>query len=83
MRWALRWTGLATRGERNARAVRVNVCAVALPNLPRAFAGYRLLYLSAVHNDGVAGLAEARCEQLAGLRADACVFAGDFRYHDE
>jgi len=81
MRWALHCTGLTKRGERNARALRVNAYSIVLPNLPRAFDGYRLLHLSDVHIDGVAGLTEALCEHLAGLHADACVFTGDFRYH--
>ena len=80
VRGLLRCTGLRKRGERNARALRVNAYTVTLPGLPRAFHHYRLLHLSDVHIDGVVGLPEVLCEQLSGIDADACVFTGDFRY---
>ncbi len=79
IRLGLRSTGLYRRGERNARDVRLVEIECALPHLPAAFDGYRLLHLTDLH----IGLSPPNTERVIEIAADTpcdlCVMTGDFR----
>src|SRR4030065_1022485 len=51
IRNSLRLAGLHGRGRRNALAIQLRENEVTLPNLPRAFDGFSLLQLTALHVD--------------------------------
>jgi predicted MPP superfamily phosphohydrolase len=78
----LRAVGLYGTGRRNSLSPVVRRITLSYTNLPAAFDGFRLLQLSDFHIDGVDGLAEALAAVLAGIRADLCVFTGDYRFED-
>ncbi|NWG14459.1 MAG: metallophosphoesterase [Acidobacteria bacterium] len=76
-------SGMLRRGERNALDSRLRTLEFEFANLPASFEGFRILHLSDIHADGLAGLAEASCARLRGLEADLCVLTGDYRYDIE
>lgn len=78
---ALRASGLYGRGQRNARTIVVREHALALPRLPAAMHGFRLLHISDLHIDVDRDFAATIAERVRGLAWDACVITGDFRYH--
>ena len=48
-------------------------------DLPAALDGYRILHLTDLHLDGLAGIVPIAVERLRGLEADLCVLTGDYR----
>lgn len=80
LRLFLRVTGLRTRGETNARSIELRQVRFEFANLPKAFDGFRILHLSDLHSDGLAGLPDAICELVGGLTPDLCVLTGDYRF---
>lgn len=81
IRAALRMTGLAGVTRRNFLDVHVVENEVALPGLPEAFDGFRLLQLTDLHCDLDPDLVDVAIARLAGLACDAVVLTGD--YHNE
>lgn len=78
--WFFRMLRLLKLGERNALDLQVNHLQLAFDNLPPAFDGYRILHLSDLHIDGVAGLTEAICGKIQDLEYDLCLLSGDYRF---
>lgn len=74
---ALRLTPLDTRGRRNALAVRRVELEFAVPGLPPAFDGYRLLHVSDTHLDVFPEIAEAAHQLLDGVEVDLLAVTGD------
>lgn len=81
VRLALRFTGLAALGRRNALALTVRRNTIVLPELPAAFAGLRILHLSDLHFDGFPGFGQRIARVLAGLAFDVAVITGDYRFY--
>jgi predicted MPP superfamily phosphohydrolase len=81
VRAGLRVTGLSRRAYREFLDVRVVENVVALPSLPAAFDGFRLLQISDLHSDIDPALIERVIELLAVSRFDRCVLTGD--YHNQ
>ena len=79
MRGLLRLSGLYGRGRRNARHIRVNRNRIALPRLPTAFEGFRILHLSDLHLDMTEDFPHAVVGAVRDLDYDVCVMTGDFR----
>jgi len=77
----LRVTGLAAWGRRNALALTVRQRRLALPDLPPAFDGLRILHLSDLHFDGFPGFGQHIARTLAGQPFDLVVITGDYRFH--
>ncbi len=78
IRGLLRATGLLARGERNALSPVVRDIRFTFDTLPKDFCGFRLMHLSDLHADGLAGLAEAICDKIRGIEVDLCVLTGDY-----
>lgn len=77
---ALRITGLAAWGRRNALALTVRQNTIALPGLPPAFAGLRILHLSDLHFDGFPDFGQRIARTIAGHSFDLVVITGDYRF---
>ncbi len=77
---AFNLTGLTLRGRRNALEVRMTSIAPALPGLPMAFDGYRILFATDLHLDGLDGLTEHLRALVRGEHFDLCLLGGDLRY---
>lgn len=79
MKGVFRLLGLYERGKQNA--LRIDTCEVQLtfPDLPPSFDGYRVLFLSDLHLDGLDGLTETLQPIVRSLPADLCIIGGDLR----
>jgi hypothetical protein len=76
---AFKWSGLLPRGKANALAFEIREIPVIDPTLPAAFDGYRILFMSDLHLDGLNGLPERLCGLLPTVQADLCLLGGDYR----
>ena len=77
----LRAAGLDVRGRDNCLDVRVTTRDQPLGRLPAAFDGFRLLHLSDLHLDLVAGFADAVIGLIERTPHDLAVITGDFADH--
>lgn len=75
----IRAAGLYQRGVANALDIRWRKMILSFPDLPDSFHGYRVVYLSDLHLDGLDNLAERLGELLAAEEADLCLLGGDYR----
>ncbi len=74
-----RITGTYRAGLRNALNIVVREYDFVLDNLPPAFDGFRILYLSDLHIDGNPDLLQAVLDRTKEVEVDICVFGGDYR----
>ena len=79
MKTAFKALGIYERGKRNALAIEKREVSFHLSDLPRAFDGYKILFLSDLHLDGLEGLTEKTIEIVRQSPADLCILGGDFR----
>ncbi len=77
----LRLIGLHGRGLRNALDVQRVEIEVAVPELPAAFEGFRLLHVSDTHLDILPELAAVARRLLSGVEVDLLVLTGDVHGH--
>lgn len=79
----LRSIGQYTCWRRNALAPELVEFELALPNLPTAFDGYRILHVSDTHFDTLPELAMIARDLLAGVKVDLLALTGDVlgRHH--
>ncbi len=67
------------RGKQNALVIEKREVSFDFGDLPPAFDGYRVLFVSDLHLDGLDGLTEKIIEMVRQTPADLCVLGGDFR----
>ncbi|MDY0041066.1 MAG: CDP-archaeol synthase [Desulforhabdus sp.] len=79
MKWCFRALGLYRRGMRNALQIEVTHINFDFEELPPAFDGYRILFLTDLHLDGLEGLTEKLQTLVGNIQADLCVIGGDLR----
>ncbi|MGA7874308.1 MAG: CDP-archaeol synthase [Desulfoferrobacter sp.] len=79
MKSFFRLLGLYNKGLQNALNVRVSRLAFNFQQLPEVFNGYRILYLSDLHLDGLQSLTEKLQLLVRDLPVDLCVIGGDLR----
>ena len=77
---ALALSGLAGRAWRNALAITFARRTLALPSLPAAFEGFRVLHVSDPHFGADPALDDAIVAGVADTEHDLCVMTGDYRY---
>jgi predicted MPP superfamily phosphohydrolase len=80
IRAGLSLAGLRGRGLRNTRNIQCLDNEVRLARLPPAFDGFGLLHLSDLHLDVNESFVDHLVGRVRGLRHDACVLTGDFRF---
>jgi len=80
IRVGLKCLGLYDRATRNTLDIRIVENHVAVPELPPAFNGFRLLQLSDLHIDLNDAIAHAIIEQVRDVDYDLCVLTGDYRF---
>lgn len=78
--WFFKVSHLRARGESNALDVEVKRLEFEMPNLPEAFDGFTVLFLSDLHIDCLDGLADAVGRTVSSLEYDICVLGGDYRF---
>jgi predicted MPP superfamily phosphohydrolase len=79
MTGAFRLLGLYEKGRENALQICKREITLTFPDLPEAFDGYTILFMSDLHLDGLDGLTEKLQELLAPLTADLFLLGGDLR----
>ena len=82
LRLGLKAVGLYKVGRSNSLSPQFREITLHYPSLPENFDGFRLLQLTDFHIDGVDGLVEVLRPILAKIKADLCVFTGDYRFED-
>jgi len=75
----LKLTGLYGRGLENALKVQISNREIFFKNLPEAFDGYRILYLSDLHIEAIPRLTEIIIDLVKDLNYDICLLGGDYR----
>jgi uncharacterized protein len=80
VRNCMRLSGLYGRAMTNARTLATVHNRAAMPGLPRAFEGFRILHLSDLHIDVSEQTAHAIIEAVRGVDCDLCVLTGDYRF---
>lgn len=71
--------GLYDKGVKNALDVRVTPVTFHFENLPEAFDGYTILFMSDFHLDGLDGLTEKLGSMVEKTPVDLCILGGDYR----
>lgn len=79
MKGAFYLLGLYQKGRQNALDIRLKQTTLEFEDLPAAFDGYTILFLTDLHLDGLAGLHERIHALVAPLHVDLCLFGGDYR----
>ncbi len=79
MKSIFRLLGIYEKGKQNALRLRKCDVTFSFGDLPGAFDGYRILFLSDLHLDGLDGLAEQLREIIKDMPADLCIIGGDLR----
>lgn len=67
------------RGKRNALVIEKQEVSFHCRDLPPAFDGYKILFLTDLHLDGLDGVTEKTIEIISQTPADLCVLGGDLR----
>ncbi len=67
------------RGKKNALIIEKQEVSFHFCDLPPVFDGYKILFLSDLHLDGLDGLTEKVIEIIRQIPADMCILGGDFR----
>lgn len=79
MKTVFRCLGLYERGRRNALDFEVREVTFTFPGLPPSFDGYRVLFLTDLHLDGLDGLTDRLREVVMDMDVDLCLIGGDLR----
>ncbi len=77
--WLFKLAGLYEKGRHNALQVKVEEVTFWFPELPKAFDGYTILFVTDLHLDGLDGFTEKLIEQIQGIKVDLCLIGGDIR----
>ncbi len=76
----LRIPGLQQQAEEYLHNIQLTTFNWNFDDLPPAFRNYRILHLSDLHIDAIAGLTEAIHETIRDSRPDLIVLTGDYRF---
>lgn len=79
VKWTIKLLQLWNRGMRNAEQLQITPCTMTLPDLPPQFDGYRILFASDLHIEGINALHERMIEQASHESYDICLLGGDYR----
>ncbi|ARJ66787.1 hypothetical protein WV31_14455 [Magnetospirillum sp. ME-1] len=75
----MRLIGLEAKARRNAGGVRLTRLEFSFPDLPPAFDGYTILFLSDIHVGSVPQGIETAAAMAAGVPCDLALLGGDFQ----
>jgi len=77
--WLFQVTGLYSKGKKNALAIGVTEQSFFFPELPEKFDGFRILFLSDLHLDGLEGIDHEISRIVHDIETDLCLIGGDLR----
>lgn len=79
----LKLSGYYRKGVKNALDIQLRTVMISIPDLPPAFHGYSILFLTDLHINGHENLVQKLDEKLAELpETDICILGGDYRMED-
>jgi len=73
-------TFLEKRGYRNTIDVKLKEYTVFFDNLPESFEGFKIVFISDLHLDGLLPLSRKIIDELEKIEYDLAVLGGDYRY---
>ncbi len=79
MKTAFQMAGIYERGKQNALLIDTKEVLLEFPDLPPSFDGYRILFLTDLHLDGLDGLTDKLLGIVREIPSDLCILGGDFR----
>jgi hypothetical protein len=79
MKGTFRLLGIYEKGVHNALQIQERQVTLVFDGLPEAFDGYKIIYMSDLHLDGLDGLTEKLQSILRSTSADLCLLGGDIR----
>lgn len=71
--------GLHQQGVQNALNLKTKKIIFSHPDLPEPFEGFRILFMSDLHLDGLPELTDVLIEKCRKIEADLCLIGGDIR----
>lgn len=77
--WLIKIFGLYDKGKKNALDVQLIKKDFYFSRLPKEFDGYRILFLTDLHLDGLEGLTERLIDLVSNTDVDLCLVGGDLR----
>jgi len=77
--WMFKLAGLQKKGKDNALNIELVETTLSFPDLPAGFDGFRILFLTDLHLDGLEGLTDRLIKRIDGVEADLCLVGGDIR----
>jgi len=77
--WLIKTFGLYDKGKKNALDVQLIKKDFSFARLPKEFDGYRILFLTDLHLDGLEGLTEKLIDLISNTDVDLCLVGGDLR----
>jgi hypothetical protein len=77
--WIFKLTGLYTKGKKNALDIKCEEKNFFFKELPAAFDGFRVMFLTDLHLDGLDGLEQKIAGILDDVNVDLCCIGGDIR----
>ena len=80
VKYGLKITGLDKLAYENAKRVKVREFALKFEDLPDSFIGYKILFMSDLHIDGMNSLCEILISVVKPLKYDICLLGGDYRF---
>jgi len=80
VKFALKLTGLEKRSYQNALNLQVTEHSITLQNLPESFEGYKILFITDLHIDGIDELPAIIIDRINDLEYDICLLGGDYRF---
>lgn len=78
-RLGLKLSGLYSKGQENARQIKLEQKTFYFSKLPESFDGFRVLHLSDFHIDSIPGHADNIIKAIESLEYDVAFFTGDYR----
>ena len=77
--WLIKALGLYEKGKKNALEIQLIEKDFTFAGLPKEFEGYRILYMSDLHLDGLEGLTKKLIDLVVDTEVDLCLLGGDLR----
>lgn len=77
--WFFKLSGLYTKGVKNALDIKIEEQTFFFNELPEPFDGFRVMFLTDLHLDGLDGLERKIARMLLDMDVDLCCIGGDIR----
>lgn len=79
-KFVLKLSGLYDRGIKNAQDIKLIEHDVIFPHLPKAFDGFRIMFISDMHVDGELDIVSGTLRAIDETKADVLLLGGDYRF---